>query len=68
MYKHLLTSITLTSMLVGCATISGSGTTQPLSVVALASDGSEVEGVKCDMSNDEGTWYVNTPGSTTVRA
>ena len=52
---------------VGCATISGSGTTQPLSVVALASDGSEVEGVKCDMSNDEGTWYVNTPGSTTVR-
>ena len=45
-------------MLVGCATISGRGITQPLSVVALASDGSEVESVKCDMSNDESTWYV----------
>lgn len=51
----------------GCATVSGSGTSQPISVQTLASDGQEVEGVKCDLTNDEGTWFVTTPGSTTVR-
>lgn len=51
----------------GCATISGSGTSQPISVQTYASDGQDVDGVKCDMTNDEGTWFVVTPGSTTVR-
>lgn len=51
----------------GCSTISGSGTSQPLSVQTLSADGSEVEGAKCDLTNDEGTWFVNTPGSTIVR-
>jgi hypothetical protein len=50
----------------GCSTISGSGTSQPLSVQTYAADGSDVEGAKCDMTNDEGTWFVTTPGSTTV--
>ena len=53
--------------LVGCATISGSGSNQSISVQTFASDGSEIDGVKCDMTNDEGTWFVMTPGSTTVR-
>lgn len=51
----------------GCSTISGSGTSQPLSVQTLAADGNEVEGAKCDLTNDEGTWFLTTPGSTTVR-
>jgi hypothetical protein len=51
----------------GCSTISGSGTSQPLSVQTLSADGSDVEGAKCDLTNDEGTWFVTTPGSTTVR-
>jgi hypothetical protein len=50
----------------GCSTISGSGTTQSLSVQTFASDGKEVEGAKCDMTNDEGTWFVVTPGSTVL--
>ena len=52
--------------LTGCATISGSGSTQSVSVQTFAADGNEVEGVKCDMTNDEGTWFVLTPGSTIV--
>jgi hypothetical protein len=51
----------------GCSTISGSGTSQPLSVQTLSADGSDIEGAKCDLTNDEGTWYLTTPGSTTVR-
>ena len=53
-------------VLTGCATVSGSGSNQSISVQTFASDGSEIEGVKCDMTNDEGTWFVMTPGSTTV--
>ncbi len=50
----------------GCSTISGSGTSQALSVQTLASDGGEVDGALCDMTNDEGTWFVVTPGSTVI--
>ena len=51
----------------GCSTITGGGTSQPLSVQTYAADGSDVDGAKCEMINDEGTWFVTTPGSTTVR-
>jgi len=53
-------------VLIGCATVTGSGSNQSISVQTFASDGLEIEGVKCDMTNDEGTWFVMTPGSTTV--
>jgi len=43
------------------------GTLQPVSVQTFAPDGSEVEDVRCEMSNDEGTWFVMAPGSTIVR-
>jgi hypothetical protein len=56
----------LSILATGCSTISGSGTSQSISVQTFASDGNEVEGAKCDMLNDEGTWFVTTPGSTTV--
>jgi len=51
----------------GCSTITGGGTTQSLSVQTFANDGREIDGAKCDMTNDEGTWFVVTPGSTVVR-
>ncbi len=50
----------------GCSTISGSGTSQSMSVQTFASDGQDVEGAKCEMTNDEGTWFVVTPGSAYV--
>jgi hypothetical protein len=55
------------TLLTGCSTISGSGTSQPISVQTFNSDGSQLDGARCDMTNDEGTWFVLTPGSTIVR-
>ena len=61
-----ITSIALAILTTGCSTISGSGSTQSLSVKTFASDGKDLDGAKCDMTNDEGTWFVVTPGSATV--
>ncbi|HEY3777030.1 MAG TPA: hypothetical protein VGL35_03135 [Rhizomicrobium sp.] len=44
----------------GCATII-EGTTQPVSV-----NTTPVDGAQCTLSNSQGTWYLTTPGSTTV--
>ncbi|MGH6888226.1 MAG: hypothetical protein ACREHF_03370 [Rhizomicrobium sp.] len=44
----------------GCATII-EGTTQPVSV-----NTTPVEGAQCTLTNSQGTWYLTTPGSTTV--
>lgn len=61
--------ITLTALAVlatGCSTITGSGTSQSVSVQTFAADGQDIDGAKCEMVNDEGTWFVVTPGSTVV--
>lgn len=65
--NRLLVSLSVSVLAAGCATVSGSGTTQPISVQTFASDGTDLDGVKCDMTNDEGTWFVVTPGSVVVR-
>ena len=65
-FAKVIAVICASILFVGCSTISGSGTTQALSVQTYASDGQDVEGAKCEMTNDEGTWFVTTPGSTIV--
>lgn len=60
----LLISIALTS-LTGCASIVN-GQNQSLSVETRAEGGGMVSGANCKLSNNKGTWYVTTPGSTTV--
>lgn len=65
--KTLLAIATLCVLTTGCSTISGSGTTQPVSVQTFAADGQDVDGAKCEMTNDEGSWFVVTPGSTVIR-
>lgn len=62
----LLIAICVSAFFAGCSTISGSGTSQSISVQTFAADGQDIEGAKCDMTNDEGTWFVTTPGSTIV--
>lgn len=49
----------------GCASIVG-GQNQSISVTT-ASDGNDVEGAKCNLQNDKGSWHATTPGSVTVR-
>ena len=65
--KSLIAIAVLGALTTGCSTISGSGTTQPVSVQTFASDGQDVDGAKCEMTNDEGSWFVVTPGSTVIR-
>lgn len=63
MNKKLIASLILTAnvFLTGCASIVN-GTNQPVSV-----ETPPVEGAVCTLTNDKGTWYVNSsPGSVTV--
>jgi len=55
-----LAALLCASGLSGCATIID-GTTQPVSVNTTPQDGA-----KCTLVNSQGTWYLTTPGSTTV--
>jgi hypothetical protein len=50
----------------GCASIVG-GQNQSISVTTANSDGNNVDGAKCNLQNDKGSWYATTPGSVTVR-
>ncbi len=50
--------------LTGCASIV-SGDNQPISIVTIH-EGESVSGASCTIKNDEGTWFVESPGSTTV--
>lgn len=48
-----------------CASITGSKN-QPVSVTTY-SEGDEVEGAKCSLMNDKGSWYVTSPGSVMIQ-
>lgn len=56
--------LAVTAFTSGCASIV-SGHNQPLSVESRIK-GAQVTGANCKLSNDKGTWYVATPGSTVV--
>lgn len=51
-------------LLGGCASIVD-GTNQSLSVDTI-SQGKELAGAQCALTNDKGTWFVATPGTVTV--
>jgi hypothetical protein len=53
------------AQLSGCASIVN-GTNQPVSVETHTSAGKQLAGASCKLSNNKGTWFVTTPGSTTV--
>jgi hypothetical protein len=54
-------------LLSGCSTLTGEGTAQNISVETLDVATSErVLDARCDLSNDEGSWTVLTPGSVMI--
>lgn len=63
--KNFAVIIPLTLLLVGCASVTGSNM-QPVSITAIH-NGDEVEGAKCSLMNDKGSWYATTPGSVTIQ-
>lgn len=53
------------AILAGCASITGSRN-QPVSVQAHH-NGKPLDGADCVLTNDKGTWFVKTPGSTVIQ-
>lgn len=49
----------------GCASITGTKN-QPVSVTANH-NGKPIEGADCVLTNDKGTWFVKSPGSTVIQ-
>jgi hypothetical protein len=49
----------------GCASIV-SGTNQPVTIETHQPDGQQIAGANCKLSNNKGTWFLTTPGSTTI--
>jgi len=66
-FRRIYTFATLatTVYLAGCASIVN-GQNQPVSVETRNEAGT-VAGANCKLSNNKGTWYITTPGSTTVQ-
>ncbi len=56
--------VSILAMTTGCASIV-SGQNQSLSVETRKST-AQVAGASCKLSNNKGTWYLTSPGSTTV--
>ena len=56
----------ISSMLMsGCASITGT-TGQSISVQSKNKFGAEVNGAMCELTNNKGTWFITTPGSTSI--
>lgn len=49
----------------GCASVTGSPN-QSVSVQTREQAGIEVAGASCELTNDEGKWFVTTPGSVSI--
>lgn len=61
-----LTICFMSLFLASCSTLTGSGSMQPVSVRTFDSKGKELEGVKCELTNDCGAWFITTPGSVII--
>ncbi|WP_298282478.1 hypothetical protein [Acidocella sp.] len=59
-------ALTLAALLplANCASIVD-GQTQALSV-QTTTDGNQISGAQCSLTNNKGTWFVNTPGTVSV--
>jgi hypothetical protein len=58
-------ALTLLFIVTGCASITGSST-QSVSVQTYEQADEEVVGASCELSNDEGNWFVMAPGSVSI--
>jgi hypothetical protein len=65
MRLHTLALLSAATMATGCASIV-SGTSQPVSVETRSADGTQVTGANCRLNNNKGTWFLTSPGSTSV--
>jgi hypothetical protein len=62
----LIACLTMTAAITGCSTLTGEGTSQNIAVFTYKSDNSMLDGARCTLTNDEGSWTTITPSSTMV--
>jgi len=63
--KTMIPLILISSMATGCASITGSKH-QPVSV-QTHHNGNQIADASCTLTNDKGSWFLKTPGSTTIQ-
>lgn len=52
--------------IVGCATVTGGGNSQAVSVATVDEYGKDVSGAACNVNNDKGNWKLTSPGQVTI--
>lgn len=65
MKKYSVLVVVAASQMVGCASIVN-GQNQSVSVETRSDSGS-ISGANCKLSNNKGTWFLSSPGTTTVQ-
>jgi hypothetical protein len=63
--KYRILVVVVASQIVGCASIVN-GQNQSISVETRSEIGS-ISGANCKLSNNKGTWFLSSPGTTTVQ-
>jgi hypothetical protein len=63
--KNSIPLFTVVTLAAGCASITGSKH-QPVSVQAHH-NGNQIQDASCTLTNDKGSWFIKTPGSTTIQ-
>ncbi len=53
-------------IMVGCATVTGGGNSQTISVNTVNEYGLAVQGAACNLSNDKGNWKLSSPDQVTI--
>ena len=51
----------------GCSSLTGEGTSQNIAVFTYKSDNEMLDGARCQLTNDEGSWTAITPASVMVQ-
>jgi hypothetical protein len=65
--SKILGFVVIAAAITGCSTLTGEGTSQNISVFTYKSDNSMLDGARCTLTNDEGSWTAVTPSSTMVQ-
>ena len=66
MFTRMVVAAVLVGALGGCASVL-KDKTQPVKVETVDQDGNAIQGAKCELQNDRGMFYVDTPNTVFVR-
>ncbi len=65
--RNYLITVAALACVSGCSTLTGDGTAQSITVETLeVASGDRIIDARCDLSNDEGSWSVLSPGAVMI--